>query len=231
VPGLSIILPVLNEADIIADALAALAPLRQRGAEVIVADGGSRDGTVDLARAGADRVIVAPRGRATQMNAGAALARGDVLIFLHADTRLPVNADALVDEALKRSGRSWGRFDIAIIGRSALLAIVARTINLRSRLSGIATGDQAMFVRRDVFADIGGFPDIALMEDVALSRTLKRISRPLCIATNVTTSGRRWEQHGVLRTIVLMWRLRLAYFLGAEPATLARRYGYVPREP
>jgi glycosyltransferase involved in cell wall biosynthesis len=137
VPGLSIILPVLNEADIIADALAALAPLRQRGAEVIVADGGSRDATLDLARAGADRVIVAPRGRATQMNAGAALARGDVLIFLHADTRLPVNADALVLEALKRSGRSWGRFDIAIIGRSALLAIVARTINLRSRLSGI----------------------------------------------------------------------------------------------
>jgi rSAM/selenodomain-associated transferase 2 len=231
VPGFSIIVPVLNEAGIIADALAALSPLRQRGAEVIVVDGGSRDGTADLARPGADRVIVAPRGRAAQMNAGAALARGDVLIFLHADTRLPDNADALVRAGLERSRRAWGRFDIAIVGRSPLLALVARTINLRSRLSGIATGDQAMFVTRDVFARVGGFPDIALMEDVALSGALKRVSRPLCIATKVTTSGRRWEQHGVLRTVVLMWRLRLAYFLGAQPAALARRYGYVPREP
>ncbi|MFL6933336.1 MAG: TIGR04283 family arsenosugar biosynthesis glycosyltransferase [Xanthobacteraceae bacterium] len=230
-PGLSIILPVLDEADIIADALAALAPLRQRGAEVIVVDGGSRDGTVDLARPAADRVIASPRGRAAQMNAGAALARGAVLLFLHADTRLPGNADALVLAGLERSGRAWGRFDIAIAGRSPLLAIVAAAINLRSRLTRIATGDQAIFVSRDVFAAVGGFPDIALMEDVALSRALKRISRPVCVAAKVATSGRRWEQHGVLRTVVLMWRLRLAYFLGAEPATLARRYGYVPRKP
>jgi len=231
VPGLSIILPVLDEADIIADALAALAPLRQRGAEVIVVDGGSRDGTVDLARPAADRVIASPRGRAAQMNAGAALARGAVLLFLHADTRLPGNADALVLAGLELSGRAWGRFDIAIAGRSPLLAIVAVAINLRSRLTRIATGDQAIFVSRDVFATVGGFPDIALMEDVALSRALKRISRPVCVAAKVTTSGRRWEQHGVLRTVVLMWRLRLAYFLGAEPATLARGYGYVPRKP
>jgi len=231
VPGLSIILPVLDEADIIADALAALAPLRQRGAEVIVVDGGSRDGTVDLARPAADRVIASPRGRAAQMNAGAALARGAVLLFLHADTRLPGNADALVLAGLERSGRAWGRFDIDIAGRSPLLAIVAAAINLRSRLTRIATGDQAIFVSRDVFAAVGGFPEIALMEDVALSRTLKRISRPVCVAAKVTTSGRRWEQHGVLRTVVLMWRLRLAYFLGAEPAALARRYGYVPRKP
>ncbi|MFL4968250.1 MAG: TIGR04283 family arsenosugar biosynthesis glycosyltransferase [Xanthobacteraceae bacterium] len=230
-PGLSIILPVLDEADIIADALAALAPLRQRGAEVIVVDGGSRDGTVDLARPAADRVIASPRGRAAQMNAGAALARGAVLLFLHADTRLPGNADALVLAGLERAGRAWGRFNIAIAGRSPLLAIVAAAINLRSRLTRIATGDQAIFVSRDVFAAVGGFPDIALMEDVALSRALKRISRPVCVAAKVTTSGRRWEQHGVLRTVVLMWRLRLAYFLGAEPATLARRYGYVPRKP
>ena len=230
-PGLSIILPVLDEADIIADALAALAPLRQRGAEVIVVDGGSRDGTVDLARPAADRVIASPRGRAAQMNAGAALARGAVLLFLHADTRLPGNADALVLAGLERSGRAWGRFDIAMAGRSPLLAIVAAAINFRSRLTRIATGDQAIFVSRDVFAAVGGFPDIALMEDVALSRALKRISRPVCVAAKVTTSGRRWEQHGVLRTVVLMWRLRLAYFLGAEPATLARRYGYVPRKP
>jgi rSAM/selenodomain-associated transferase 2 len=231
VPGLSIIVPVLDEAGIIADALRALAPLRQRGAEVIVADGGSRDGTVDLARPAADQVIVAPRGRAAQMNAGAALARGDVLVFLHADSRLPDGADDLVRAGLERCGRAWGRFDIAIAGQRRLLAVVAGAINLRSRLGGIATGDQAIFVRRDVFAAVGGFPDIALMEDVALTRTLKRVSRPLCIAAKVTTSGRRWEQHGVLRTILLMWRLRLAYFLGAEPAALARRYGYVPREP
>ena len=230
-PLLSIILPVLDEADIIADALAALAPLRQRGAEVIVVDGGSRDGTVDLARPAADRVIASPRGRAAQMNAGAALARGAVLLFLHADTRLPGNADALVLAGLERSGRAWGRFDIAIAGRSPLLAIVAAAINFRSRLTRIATGDQAIFVSRDVFAAVGGFPDIALMEDVALSRTLKRISRPVCVTAKVTTSGRRWEQRGVLRTVVLMWRLRLAYFLGAEPAALARRYGYVPRKP
>jgi rSAM/selenodomain-associated transferase 2 len=231
VPGLSIIVPVLDEAGIIADTLRALAPLRQRGAEVIVADGGSRDGTVDLARPAADQVIVAPRGRAAQMNAGAALARGDVLVFLHADSRLPDGADDLVRAGLERCGRAWGRFDIAIAGQRRLLAVVAGAINLRSRLGGIATGDQAIFVRRDVFAAVGGFPDIALMEDVALTRTLKRVSRPLCIAAKVTTSGRRWEQHGVLRTILLMWRLRLAYFLGAEPAALARRYGYVPREP
>jgi rSAM/selenodomain-associated transferase 2 len=231
VPGLSIIVPVLDEAGIIADTLRALAPLRQRGAEVIVADGGSRDGTVDLARPAADQVIVAPRGRAAQMNAGAALARGDVLVFLHADSRLPDGADDLVRAGLERCGRAWGRFDIAIAGQRRLLAVVAGAINLRSRLGGIATGDQAIFVRRDVFAAVGGFPDIALMEDVALTRTLKRVSRPLCIAAKVTTSGRRWERHGVLRTILLMWRLRLAYFLGAEPAALARRYGYVPREP
>jgi len=231
VPGLSIILPVLDEADIIADALAALAPLRQRGAEVIVVDGGSRDGTVDLARPAADRVIASPRGRAAQMNAGAALARGAVLLFLHADTRLPGSADALALAGLERSGRAWGRFDIAIAGRSPLLAIVAAAINFRSRLTRIATGDQAIFVSRDVFAAVGGFPDIALMEDVALSRALKRVSRPVCVAAKVPTPGGRWGQHGVLRTVVLMWRLRLAYFLGAEPATLARRYGYVPRKP
>jgi rSAM/selenodomain-associated transferase 2 len=234
VPTLSIIMPVLDEAELIGDALRALAPLRQRGAEMIVVDGGSRDRTVELARSHGAHVVAAPRGRAAQMNAGAMIARGDVLLFLHADTRLPATADQLVLEGLARSdhrsNRSWGRFDLAIAGRSRLLAIVALAINLRSRLTGIASGDQAMFVRRDMFMALGGFPDIALMEDIALSRALKRIAPPLCLKDKVTTSGRRWEKHGVLRTIVLMWRLRLAYFLGAEPSTLARRYGYVPRE-
>ena len=227
---LSIIMPVLDEAGLIVDALQALATFRQRGAEVIVVDGGSRDGTMELARPHAEKVIAAPRGRAAQMNAGAAIAQGDVLLFLHADTRLPPEADGRVLEGLERSGRAWGRFDIAISGGSPWLPIVAAAINLRSRLTGIASGDQAMFVRRDAFMAAQKFPDIPLMEDIALSHALKGVSPPLCLGEKVTTSGRRWEQHGVWRTIFLMWRLRLAYFLGAEPATLARRYGYAPRE-
>jgi rSAM/selenodomain-associated transferase 2 len=228
VATLSIIIPVLDEAERIAAALTALAPLRRSGAEVIVVDGGSRDGTADIARPLADTVLTAPRGRATQMNAGAAVAHGDVLLFLHADTRLPDGADRLIHDGLARTGRAWGRFDIAIAGRRAVLPAVACAMNLRSRLTGIATGDQAMFVTRAAFAQVGGFADIALMEDIELSRRLKRVSPPLALRARVTTSGRRWEQHGVVRTILLMWRLRLAYFLGAEPAVLARRYGYEP---
>ena len=226
---LSIIMPVLDEAEVVVDALQALAAYRQRGVEVIVVDGGSRDGTPDIARPLADRVIAAPRGRAAQMNAGAARARGGVFLFLHADTRLPGDADRLVLEGIARSGRPWGRFDVAIAGQSPVLAMVAFTMNVRSRLTGIATGDQAIFATREAFA--GGFPDIALMEDVALSRRLKHISPPLCLREKATTSGRRWEQRGVLRTIMLMWRLRLAYFFGAKPEGLAKRYGYGSRRP
>ena len=177
---LSIVMPVLNEAADIAAALSALAPYRARGVELIVVDGGSRDGTADLARPLADRVLSAPRGRATQMNAGAAAACGDVLVFLHADTRLPENADRLVCDGLARSGRGWGRFDVRFDG-GGLLAWVATMMNWRSRATGIATGDQAMFMTRAAFEDTGGFPPIALMEDVALSARLKRIRRPLCL--------------------------------------------------
>jgi rSAM/selenodomain-associated transferase 2 len=223
---LSIIVPVLDEAALIVDALSALAPYRRRGAQLIVVDGGSRDGTLELARPLADLTMAAPRGRAAQMNAGAAAAYGDVLIFLHVDTMLPPAADRLVVDGLDAARRSWGRFDVRIAGRSPLLAIVARMMNLRSRLTGIATGDQAIFVRRTAFDQVGGFPDIALMEDIALSARLKRLGRPLCLAERVVTSGRRWEKHGVVRTIVTMWWLRLAYRLGAEPAALARAYGY-----
>lgn len=226
---LSIIIPVLNEAEHILAALEALAPLRRRGAEVIVVDGDSSDATVQYAQPLADRVISAPRGRALQMNAGAAIASGEFLLFLHADTALPENADRLVLDALGKSRRVWGRFDVRIQGR-AFLAIVATLMNIRSRLTGIATGDQAMFVLRDVLLAIGGFPEIALMEDIALSRRLKQRGRPLCLPHRVTTSGRRWERHGVMRTILLMWRLRLAYYFGTEPGALARQYGYAPRE-
>lgn len=223
---LSIIIPVLDEAANIVAALEALAPLRARGAEVIVVDGGSADDTVALATPRADRVIASARGRATQMNAGAAVARGDILLFLHADTRLPSNADRLIVEGLAQSGGTWGRFDVAITGAHPLLAVVATAMNARSRLTGIATGDQAVFVTRQAFRAAGGFPEIALMEDIALSSRLKRISAPLCLAARVTTSGRRWEKRGVLRTIVLMWRLRAAYFFGAEPEELAKRYDH-----
>lgn len=226
---LSIVVPTLNEAPGIAAALAALAPLRAAGHEVLVIDGGSDDGTPDLAAPRADRVAAAPRGRASQMNAGARLASGDVLLFLHADTRLPPRADRLVLEGLAGSGRAWGRFDVRIDGRHPLLGFVGALMNARSRWTGIATGDQAIFVRRDAFAAVGGFPPLALMEDVALSAALKRISAPLCLRERATTSGRRWEARGVLRIVVLMWWLRLRYFLGASPERLAERYRHHPR--
>jgi rSAM/selenodomain-associated transferase 2 len=216
---LSVVVPALNEAAGIAGCLGALAPLRARGHEVIVADGGSADGTLDIAAPLADRVIRAPRGRAAQMNAGAAAAAGEALLFLHADTRLPPEADRLVREALR--AHAWGRFDVAIDSDDPRLAVIAFFINRRSRLTGIATGDQAIFVRRDAFP---GFPPIALMEDVAFSRSMKRVSPPACLAARVVTSARRWERHGVARTVLLMWRLRYDYWRGADPDELARRY-------
>lgn len=220
---LSIIIPCLNEAERIEATLEALQPLRTRGAEVIVVDGGSSDDTLHRAR-GADRVLTAPRGRGVQMNAGAAQASGDILLFLHADCRLPADADYLIVDGLRRSRKRWGRFDVRLESRSPLLGIVARLMNLRSRLTGIATGDQALFVTRTLFAAAGCFPEIALMEDIALSRRLKRYGRPLCLRHPVAVSARRWEKHGIVATILLMWQLRFAYWLGADPDKLALRY-------
>ncbi|HET9580987.1 MAG TPA: TIGR04283 family arsenosugar biosynthesis glycosyltransferase [Usitatibacter sp.] len=223
--ALSIIVPVLDEAEAIGATLRALQPARAMGAEVLVVDGGSRDATCALARPLADRVLQAPRGRAAQMNAGAAAASGRVLLFLHADTVLPPDAASAVESALADGRHAWGRFDVAIGSPHPLLAVVAMLMNARSRWTGIATGDQAVFVRRDAFEAAGGFPSIPLMEDVALSRALKRLSAPAALRLRVVTSGRRWERHGILRTIFLMWRLRAAYALGADPHRLARRYG------
>jgi rSAM/selenodomain-associated transferase 2 len=186
---------------------------------VIVADGGSDDGTADLARGRCDRVISAPRGRASQMNAGARAAEGDILVFLHADTGLPPDADARIAECM--ASHLWGRFDVEIEGRHPLLKVIAWSMNLRSRLTGIATGDQAIFVRRDAFP---GFAGIPLMEDIAFSKAMKRRGAPACLRSRVRTSGRRWESRGVLRTVLLMWRLRFAYALGADPARLAEKY-------
>jgi rSAM/selenodomain-associated transferase 2 len=222
-PRLSIVIPVLNEAGLIAEALVRLQPLRARGAELIVVDGGSTDGTADQAAPLVSRLVRAPKGRATQMNAGARAATGDILLFLHADTRLPEDADRVIAEAFA-AGAVWGRFDVRLSGGHPLLRVVEALMNRRSRLTGIATGDQALFVRRDVFERAGGFPEIALMEDIALSRRLKRAARPACPRARVVASSRRWEENGIVRTILLMWWLRLRYFFGADPADLVRVY-------
>lgn len=227
---LSIVVPVLDEEAGIVDALLALAPLRAAGAEVVVVDGGSSDRTVAFARPLTDRLLSAPRGRGSQMNAGAASAGGDLLLFLHADTRLPPDADGLIRLAIDR-GHAWGRFDVRIASRRPALRLVAAAMNLRSRLTGIATGDQGMFVSRTSFDAAGGFPDLPLMEDIVLSRRLRRQGRPACLREMVSTSGRRWEHHGVWRTILTMWWLRWRFYCGADAARLARAYGYAPREP
>ncbi|MDP1925224.1 MAG: TIGR04283 family arsenosugar biosynthesis glycosyltransferase [Thiobacillus sp.] len=225
---LSIIVPTLNEAQHIVSALTRLEPLREHGIEIIVADGGSTDGTPALAAPLADQVLAAPLGRARQMNVGAARANGLALLFLHADTRLPDDALRAVDRALNR--HRWGRFNVRFESRRPLLWLVARMMNLRSRLTGIATGDQALFVTRAAFESVGGFPEQPLMEDIELSRRLKKLGAPACLKIPVVTSARRWEEHGTWHTIVLMWRLRWAYWRGAEPAQLAQHYNRPARE-
>ena len=220
---LSVVMPALNEAAGINATLQRLAPWRARGVEVIVVDGDSQDGTARAAASGASRVLAGPRGRARQMNAGAAVAQGQILLFLHADTQLPARADTLIEQAL-RGPRVWGRFDVRIEGSSPMLRVVAALMNLRSRCSGIATGDQAIFVRADVFRQLGGYADQPLMEDIELSRRLLAVSRPACLRQRAVTSGRRWQTHGVWPTIFLMWRLRWRYWRGESPETLARAY-------
>ena len=221
-PRLSIIIPAVDDADCLATTLVALARLRRAGHEIIVVDGGSRDDTRRSARGFADRVLVAGRGRARQMNAGAAAADGDVLVVLHADSLLPGDAEAAIAHALTIS--CWGRFDVRLWGREWSFRIIETFMNLRSRITGIATGDQAIFVEREVFAMVGGYPEIPLMEDVAISRLLKAVARPACLRQRVVTSARRWRANGIARTVILMWRLRLAFALGADPRSLAHRY-------
>ena len=225
--ALTVIMPVLNEAGGMAAALAALAPLINNGAQVIVADGGSTDATVRIALANqspAIKVITASKGRALQMNAGAAQATGKVLLFLHADTVLPPDADVLVQAALAAGVHVWGRFDVRIEGKSRWLPVVAVLMNLRSRLTGIATGDQAVFMTRSAFAALEGYALQPLMEDIDISRRLLKLSPPACLRAKVVTSGRRWESRGVWRTILLMWRLRFAYWRGTPPERLAQLY-------
>lgn len=226
---LSIIIPVLNEAQTLQTQLPALQPLRAGGHQLILVDGGSTDASMQVAQGLVDVCLSSAPGRARQMNAGAAQAEGDILLFLHIDTTLPAQAADLVAAALADGSCCWGRFDVRLDGRHPAFAVIARTMNLRSRLTAVATGDQAIFVRRAVFEQIGGFADVPLMEDVLISKTLRRVSPPACLRTRVISSSRRWQQHGILTTIWLMWRLRLAFFLGASPAALHAQYYRGPK--
>lgn len=223
-PSVSVIIPVRDEAATIRDVLSALGR-DDPHLEIIVVDGGSTDGTAELAAALADHVVHSPPGRARQMNAGLALATGEIILFLHADTFLPDTALSDIRQIAGTSAPVWGRFDVVISGQSRLLPVVAAFMNMRSRLSGVATGDQAIFVRRDRLAQIGGVPDLPIMEDIALSKRLRRISRPLALRARLRTSGRRWDANGAVRTILVMWVMRLLYVLGVSPDHLARIYG------
>ncbi len=217
----SIIIPTLNEGKTIQSCLSALQPLRN-GCEIIIVDAGSNDQPITTA-ALADKVITSAKGRARQMNTGASHATGDVLIFLHADTCLPEHALQLIEQHIG-SNKVWGRFDIQLSGDHFMFKVIAWMMNWRSRLTGIATGDQVIFVTREAFAAAGQYPEIALMEDIALSKALKKISPPICLNAKVTSSARRWERYGIYRTILLMWSLRLRYFFGADPQLLAALY-------
>lgn len=221
-PRLSIIMPARNEA---AHIVASLLPLQSlRGElEIIVVDGGSTDDTAALATPLSDQLLKSPPGRARQMNAGAAAASAETLLFLHADTQLPANFMQLIAQALGEEKR-WGRFDVKLQPSSPLLHLVARMMNWRSRLTGVCTGDQGIFVQRRLFTELGGYADLPLMEDIELSKRLRRYNKPVCLQPALTTSSRRWQQHGTLRTVVLMWWLRALYWLGVSPQRLAKWY-------
>ncbi len=218
----SVIIPALNEEKSIAQVLADVVASRPR--EVIVVDGGSKDRTREISEQLGAVVITGAPGRARQMNRGAQHATGDILLFLHADTRLPPAAFADIVVALEDPRYLGGRFDVELDGDHWLLKIVGAMINQRSRLTKVGTGDQAIFVRREVFARMGGFPDIPLMEDIAFGRALKRLGGIACLRSRVVTSARRWESEGVCRTIIKMWTLKLLYFAGVSPVTLKRFY-------
>lgn len=226
---ISIIIPVLNEAPQLGAALEALQYLRGRGHELIVADGGSRDGSVTIARRLADRVVMSGTGRALQMNAGAGYARHEVLLFLHVDTRLPDNADQLILQALGSPDSGWGCFAIRLRGGQPFLRLLAPLINWQRALCGSATGDQALFVRRTLFEKVGAFDGLPLLEDIAMGNKLRRHARPGRIATPAETHSRRWQRDGMLRTMLLMWWLRTGLWLGTPPAKLlARHYRQEP---
>lgn len=220
---LSIIIPVYNEVEHIVSSLRQLQNYRLQGHEVIVVDGGSQDNTFDCAVGLVDKLLVSKPGRAMQMNIGAEQASGDVLVFLHADTKLPEKANSLIANALDQ-GYQWGRFNVQLSGKHFLFRIIEAMMNWRSCVTGIATGDQVIFVRRAVFGQAGTYPEIKLMEDIELSKRLKRFGKPVCIKQRVTTSSRKWEKNGIVKTVLLMWQLRLLYFFGVSADKLFSLY-------
>jgi rSAM/selenodomain-associated transferase 2 len=221
---LTIIVPMLNETAQLPDLLSHLKKFQHTHCEVLLVDGGSNDGSTELANAAGFTLLHTSCGRASQMNFGAKQAQGNVFLFLHADTRLPLNAYDILAKAVASHKAHWGRFDVVISGESQLLNMIAWFMNTRSRLTGIATGDQAIFVTRKLFESVGGFPEQLLMEDIELSTQLKKYSHPACLTEKVITSGRRWETQGIWKTIFLMWKLRAAYWCGISVHKLAKFY-------
>jgi rSAM/selenodomain-associated transferase 2 len=220
---ISIIIPVLNEELNLPDVLNNLQSFRSKGHEVVIVDGGSSDNSLMLAQQGADIVIVSKAGRALQMNSGAAVATGSILLFLHCDTILPDNALKIIADNYQAENY-WGRFDVRLSSNKFVFRLIERLMNLRSRLTSIATGDQAIFIERKLFNQLGGFPEIALMEDISISGLLRKLSPPVCLKQKVITSSRRWENNGVVATVLLMWKLRLFYFFGVSADNLSRKY-------
>lgn len=228
--SIAIVVPILNERKALTPLLRHLAQINAN--QTIIVDGGSNDGSIEWLQshwqdeAGGRLVLQTEASRARQMNVGAHYAQADMLLFLHADTELP--KDALTEiTAARNQNYFWGRFDVSFQPASRInriMKVIAFFINIRSRLSSVATGDQAIFVDRDLFLKIGGYPLIPIMEDVALSKTLKQQGVPFCSPSRVRTSARRWQQGGVVRTVLLMWAFRLAFFFGVNPHRLARIY-------
>lgn len=231
---ISIIIPILNEEKNLPQLVSTLSKLTPQPNNIVIVDGGSDDDSVAVAQNSGLTIITAERGRASQQNTGAEYAiktyQPDLLLFLHADTQLPKNGLTLISEHFsdKDNHKFWGRFDVQLDSTHWLLKLVSFMINWRSRITGIATGDQAIFINANLFEQVNGFANIPLMEDVEICKRLRRLTKPICIKEKAITSARRWEKHGRVKTIVLMWRLRFEYWLGVSPDKLAVDYGYVP---